>query len=163
MIRAGSRLSASGSREEGFTMVEMAVVCSMVAILSVMAIPVARYALRRQNEVELRYQLRLIRNSLDKFKQYCDAGLLPQPGVDSECYPKDLESLVEGVDLIGQVNKKMKFLRRIPTDPMTKDVVWGLRSFQDAPDSSSWGGQNVYDVYSLSDRRAIDGTSYKDW
>jgi general secretion pathway protein G len=150
-------------RERGFTMVEMAIVAAMVSILSLMAIPVARYTLRRQSEVELRYQLRLMRNALDKFKQYCDAGLLPQPGVDSECYPPDLESLVEGVDLIGQVNRKMKFLRRIPMDPMTKKFEWGLRSFQDAPDSFSWGGQNVYDVYSLSDRRAIDGTTYKDW
>ncbi len=144
-------------------MVEMAIVAAMVSILSAMAIPVARYTLKRQNEVELRYQLRLMRNSLDKFKQYCDAGLLPQPAVDSECYPKDLESLVEGVDLIGQVNRKMKFLRRIPMDPMTKKVEWGLRSFQDDPGSSSWGGQNVYDVYSLANRRAIDGTNYKDW
>ena len=149
--------------ERGFTMVEMAIVAAMVTILSAMAIPVARYTLRRQNEVELKYELRLMRNAVDKFKQYCDAGLLPQPGVDSECYPPDLESLVEGVDLIGQVNRKMKFLRRIPMDPMTKEVEWGLRSFQDDPGSFSWGGQNVYDLYSLSDRRAIDGTNYKDW
>lgn len=159
----GSPPRARRCREAGFTMVEMAIVAAMVTILSVMAIPVARYALKRQNEVELRYQLRLIRNSIDRFKQYCDAGLLPQPGVDSECYPPDLETLVEGVDLIGQVNKKMKFLRRIPMDPMTKKPEWGLRSFQDEPNTSSWGGQNVYDVYSLSDRRGIDGTSYKDW
>ena len=144
-------------------MVEMAIVAAMITILSLMAIPVSRYALRRQNEAELRYQLRLIRNSLDKYKQYCDAGLLPQPGVESECYPPELESLVEGVDLIGQVNRKMKFLRRIPMDPMTKKFEWGLRSFQDEPDSLSWGGQNVYDVYSLSERRAMDGTYYKDW
>lgn len=150
-------------REAGFTMVEMAVVAAMITILAAMAIPVARYTQKRQNELELRYQLRLMRNALDKFKQYCDAGLLPQPGVETECYPKDLETLVEGVDLIGQVDKKMKFIRRIPIDPMTRKPEWGLRSFQDAPDSSSWGGQNVYDVYSLSGGRGIDGTYYKDW
>ena len=163
MIRTGERGFITRRGERGFTMVEMAVVAAMVAILSVMAIPVARYTLKRQNEVELRYQLRVLRNALDRFKQYCDAGLLPQPGVDSECYPKDLETLVEGVDLIGQVNKKMKFLRRVPMDPMTQKVEWGLRSYQDEPDSTSWGGENVYDVYSLSERRAIDGTRYKDW
>jgi general secretion pathway protein G len=144
-------------------MVEMAVVAAMITILSAMAIPVARYALKRQNELELRYQLRLMRNAIDKYKQYSDAGLIPLASVDSEGYPKDLETLVEGVDLIGQVNKKMKFLRKIPIDPMTEKPEWGLRSFQDQPDSFSWGGQNVYDVYSLSSGRGIDKTYYKDW
>ena len=144
-------------------MVEMAVVAAMISILAAMAIPVARYTQKRQNELELRYQLRLIRNALDKFKQYCDAGLIPQPGVETECYPKELEALVEGVDLVGQVNKKMKFLRRIPIDPMTRKPEWGLRSFQDEPDSMTWGGQNVYDVYSLSSGRGMDRTYYKDW
>ena len=157
MIRSGPR------RESGFTMVEMAIVAAMITILAAMAIPVARYTVKRQDELELRHQLRLTRNAIDKFKQYCDAGLLPQPGLDSECYPPELETLVEGVDLIGQVNKKMKFLRRIPIDPMTKKAEWGLRSFQDETDSFTWGGQNVYDVFSLSERRAIDGTYYKDW
>jgi general secretion pathway protein G len=149
--------------ERGFTMVEMAIVAAMITILAAMAIPVARYTVKRQNELELRYQLRLMRNAIDKFKQYSDAGLIPLAGVDSEGYPKDLETLVEGVDLIGQVNKKMKFLRRIPIDPMTQKPEWGLRSFQDEKDSFSWGGQNVYDVYSLSEGRGIDGTNYKDW
>jgi general secretion pathway protein G len=144
-------------------MVEMAVVAAMVTILAAMAIPVARYTVKRQDEIELRHQLRVMRNAIDKFKQYCDAGLIPQPGVETECYPPELETLVEGVDLVGQVNKKMKFLRRIPIDPMTKKMEWGLRSFQDEPDSFSWGGQNVYDVFTLSERRAIDRTYYKDW
>jgi general secretion pathway protein G len=150
-------------REAGFTMVEMAVVAAMITILAAMAIPVARYTLKRQNELELRYQLRLMRNALDKYKQYSDAGMIPLAGVDSEGYPPDLETLVEGVDLVGQVNKKMKFLRRVPVDPITKTPEWGLRSFQDEKDSFAWGGQNVYDVYSLSTGRAIDGTAYKDW
>jgi len=150
-------------RERGFTMVEMAVVAAMITILTAMAIPVARYALKRQDELELRYQLRLMRNAIDKYKQYADAGLIPLAGVDTEGYPKDLETLVNGVDLIGQVNKKMKFLRKIPIDPMTKNAEWGLRSFQDEPDSFAWGGQNIYDIYTLSTGRAIDGTYYKDW
>ena len=144
-------------------MVEMAVVAAMITILAVMAIPVARYTVKRQNELELRYELRLMRNAIDKYKQYSDAGLIALAGVDSEGYPKDLETLVEGVDLIGQVNKRMKFLRRVPIDPITKKAEWGLRSFQDEKDSFSWGGQNVYDVYSIADGRGIDGTYYKDW
>ena len=143
----------------GLSRVEMALVAAM-ARSSVMAITVAVTAPAAER-VELRYKLS--RCQIHRQVQaYCDDGPA-QPGVDSECYPPDLESLVEGVDLIGQVNKKMKFLRRIPMDPIRKKAEWGLRSFQDDPTSSSWGGQNVYDVYSLSDRRAIDKTSYKDW
>jgi general secretion pathway protein G len=156
-----NRLSRRGDR--GFTMVEMAVVAAMITILTAMAIPVARYALKRQDELELRYQLRLMRNAIDKYKQYSDAGLIPLKGVATEGYPEDLETLVKGVDLVGQLNKKMKFIRKIPVDPMTRKPEWGLRSFQDEPDSFSWGGQNVYDVYSLSDGRGIDKTYYKDW
>ncbi|MGH9368431.1 MAG: type II secretion system protein [Thermoanaerobaculia bacterium] len=162
MARCDSRLPSSVSRSSGFTMVELAVVCSMIAILSAMAIPVAKYSLKRQNEMELRYQLRLMRDSIDKYKLYADSGLI-QVQLGTEGYPPDLVTLVEGVDLIGQVNKKMKFLRRIALDPMTKTAEWGLRSYQDEPDSVAWGGQNVYDVYSLSPARATDGTYYKDW
>jgi general secretion pathway protein G len=144
-------------------MVEMAVVAAMITILTAMAIPVAKYTLKRQDEIELRYQLRLMRNAIDKYKQYSDAGLIPLAGVATEGYPPDLDTLVKGVDLVGQLNKKMKFLRKIPVDPMTRKAEWGLRSFQDEPDSFSWGGQNVYDVFSLSDGRAIDKTYYKDW
>ena len=144
-------------------MVEMAVVAAMITILTAMAIPVAKYTLKRQDEIELRYQLRLMRNAIDKYKQYSDAGLIPLAGLATEGYPTDLETLVKGVDLVGQLNKKMKFLRKIPVDPMTKKAEWGLRSFQDEPDSFAWGGQNVYDVFSLSDGRAIDKTYYKDW
>jgi general secretion pathway protein G len=143
-------------------MVELAMVCAMILILTGMIVPVARYTERRQKELELHYDLRLLRTAIDKYKQYSDAGLIP-PEVDTEGYPKDLQTLVEGVNLIGQVTKKAKFLRRIPVDPMTGKAEWGLRSFQDEPDSTSWGGQDVYDVYSLSSGKAIDGTYYRDW
>jgi general secretion pathway protein G len=152
----------SRSRSRGFTVVELAVVCSMIAILSAMAIPIVKYSMKRQNEMELRYELRLMRDAIDNYKKFADTGQIQVP-LGSEGYPPELQTLVEGVDLIGQINKKQKFLRRIPMDPMTKKAEWGMRSYQDEPDSTSWGGQNVYDVYSLSDGRATDGTSYKDW
>ena len=143
-------------------MVELAVVATCVAILAAMAVPVARYTVKRQDELELRFQLRTMRDAIDKYKQYSDAGLIPLQ-LGSEGYPPDLQTLVDGVKLVGQVDKKQKFLRRIPVDPMTKKAEWGKRSYQDAPDTFAWGGQNVYDVFSLSEGRAIDGTSYKDW
>jgi general secretion pathway protein G len=158
----GSRLTAHGSRQRGFTIVELAVVCAMIAILTAMVVPVAKYTLKRQDEIELHYQLRLMRDAIDKYKQFSDLGLIPMQ-LGSEGYPKDLTTLVEGVTLVGQLDKKQKFLRRVPIDPMTKKAEWGMRSFQDDPDTIAWGGQNVYDVFSLSDGRAIDGTRYKNW
>jgi general secretion pathway protein G len=149
-------------RQQGFTVVELSVVCAMIAILTAMAIPVAKYSIKRQNEMELKYDLRLLRDALDKYKQYSDTGQI-QVQIGSEGYPPDLKTLVDGVALVGQLNKKQKFLRRIPIDPVTKKAEWGQRSYQDEPDSTSWGGQNVYDVFSLSDGRATDGTYYKDW
>ena len=129
---------------------------------TVMVVPVAKYTLKRQDEIELRYQLRLMRDAVDKYKQYSDLGLIPMQ-LGSEGYPPELKTLVEGVTLVGQLDKKQKFLRKVPIDPMTKKAEWGMRSFQDDPDTIAWGGQNVYDVFSLSDGRAIDGTHYKDW
>ena len=161
-MRTVSRFPFPVSRQRGFTMVELAVVAAVVSILAAMAVPVARYTVKRQDELELRFELRMMRDAIDKYKQYSDSGLIPLK-LGSEGYPPDLQTLVDGVQLVGQLDKKQKFLRRIPTDPMTKKAEWGLRSFQDEPDSVSWGGQNVYDVYSLSDGRAIDGTKYKDW
>jgi general secretion pathway protein G len=146
----------------GFTMVELAVVAAMIAILAAMVIPVARYSLRRQKEIELRHQLRTMREAIDKYKQLSDAGLIPIT-LGGEGYPPDLETLVKGVNLVGKVDKKQKFLRRIPIDPITGKEEWGLRSYQDEADSFAWGGQNVYDVYTLSEGKALDGTLYKDW
>ena len=143
-------------------MVELAIVAAMISILTAMAIPVVRYTVKRQDELELKFALRSMRDAIDKYKQYSDSGLIP-PQLGTEGYPPDLQTLVDGVSLVGQLNKKQKFLRRIPIDPMTKKAEWGMRSFQDEPDSASWGSQNVYDIYTLSPLRAIDGTYYKDW
>jgi general secretion pathway protein G len=146
----------------GFTMVEIAIVATMIAILAAMAVPVARYSLRRQKELELHYQLRVMREAIDQYKKLSDTGLIPLK-IGGEGYPPDLDELVKGVTLVGQTDKKQRFLRRVPIDPMTDKAEWGLRSSQDESDSFSWGGQNVYDVYSLSESRALDGTYYKDW
>jgi general secretion pathway protein G len=143
-------------------MVELTIVCALIMILTAMVIPVSRYAGKRQKELELRYDLRLMRNAVDKYKQYSDAGLI-QIDLGTEGYPKTLDILVEGVDQIGQIHKKLKFLRRVPVDPMTGKAEWGLRSLQDEATSAEWGGQDVYDVYSLSRDRAIDKSLYKDW
>ena len=149
-------------RQAGFTMVELAVVAAMIAILAAMAVPVARYSLRRQRELELRHQLRTMREAIDKYKQLSDAGLIPIE-IGGEGYPPDLDKMVEGVNLVGQTQKKQRFLRRIPIDPMTGKAEWGKRAYQDEPDTFSWGGQNVYDVRSTSEAKALDGTYYKDW
>ncbi len=162
MAPSAFRLPPSASGQAGFTIVELAVVAAMIAILTAMVVPVARDTVKRQDEIELRYDLRLMRDAIDKYKQYSDLGLIPVQ-IGTEGYPPDLKTLVEGVTLVGQLDKKQKFLRRIPIDPMTKKDEWGMRSYQDEPDSIAWGGSNVYDVFSLSDGRAIDGTYYKDW
>ncbi len=147
--------------EWGFTLAELVMVAALIAILSSMALPVAKFTVKRSKEAELRLALRQMRTAIDEHKRMSDQGLIPIK-IGSEGYPEDLEVLVEGVEVVGQPVKQ-KFLRRIPMDPMTQDWEWGLRSYQDEPDSTSWGRQNVYDVYSLSDGTAIDGTKYEDW
>ena len=149
------------SRSRGFTVVELAVVATMVAILAAMAVPVARYTLKRQRELELKQALRQMRDAIDKYKQYADVGMI-QAQLGSEGFPPDLDTLVTGIQQVGQL-RKLKFLRQIPVDPMTGKAEWSLRSYQDEPDSMAWGGQNVWDVHSLSPLRAIDGSYYKDW
>jgi general secretion pathway protein G len=148
-------------RESGFTLAELVMVAALIALLSSMVLPVAKFTVKRRKEAELRLALRLMRNAIDEHKRLSDQGMIPVT-LGGEGYPEELEILVEGVDLVGQETKR-RFLRRIPRDPMTGEQEWGLRSYQDEPDSTSWGRQNVYDVYSLSDGTAIDGTKYKDW
>lgn len=147
--------------ERGFTLAELVMVAALLGVLSTMALPVAKFTVKRRKEADLRLSLRLMRNAVDEHKRLSDQGLIPLT-LGGEGYPETLEVLVEGVDLVGQDTKR-RFLRRIPMDPMTKEVEWGLKSYQDDVDSTSWGGENVYDVFSLSDGTAIDGTKYKDW
>lgn len=148
--------------QRGCSMAELVMVCALLVILAGIAMPVAKFTYQRNLEADLRSDLRSMRNAIDEFKRFSDAGLLPIE-LGSDGYPPDLETLVEGVDLVGQVDKKAKFLRRIPVDPFTKEAEWGLRSYQDSAEDSSWGGQNVFDVYSLSQRRGLNGIPYAEW
>lgn len=147
--------------ERGFTLAELVMVAALLALLSTMVLPVAKFNVKRHKETDLRLALRQMRTAIDEYKRLSDQGLIPIK-MGGEGYPEDLEELVDGVALVGQETKR-KFLRRIPVDPMTGKAEWGLRSYQDEPDTTSWGGQNVYDVYSLSEGVALDGTEYKDW
>jgi general secretion pathway protein G len=149
--------------QSGLTLVELIVAFTIMSLLTAMAVPVARYKVRREREKELRYALREVRTAIDRYKDYSDQGLLGPPKVDAEGYPESLEVLVEGVKLSGTVDKKVRFLRRIPKDPLTGSYEWGIRSMQDEPDSKSWGGQNVFDIYTKSTEKAADGTPYSDW
>jgi general secretion pathway protein G len=128
-----------------------------------MAVPLARYKVRRDRERELRYSLREIREAIDKYKDASDMNLLGPQEIGTEGYPDTLEVLVEGVKAAGSVDQKYKFLRRIPQDPMTNSTDWGLRCVSDDPDSSAWCGQNVFDVYTKTSDRAPDGTAYSEW
>jgi general secretion pathway protein G len=143
----------------GFTLVELIVATAILVILTGLAVPLARVAIKREKERELRTDLWALRDAIDRYKDVADRGAF-QIKVGSEGYPPDLETLVKGVDVGG---KKMRFLRRIPTDPMTNSTEWGLRSMQDDPASDSWGGQNVFDVFTKAQGTGLDGTEYKDW
>jgi general secretion pathway protein G len=145
--------------ERGLTLVELIVTVAILAILAAGAAPIARYKVKRDKERELRYDLWTMRDAIDHYKDAADKGAF-QTKVDSQNYPPDLETLVEGVDVQG---KKVKFLRRIPIDPMTGKQEWGMRSMQDDPTSDSYGGQSVFDIYSKSQGTALDGTKYSDW
>jgi general secretion pathway protein G len=149
--------------QRGLTLVELIVAFTIMMLLAAMAVPLARAKVRRERERELRWALREVRTAIDKYKDVCDAQMLGPTKVGTECYPEKLEMLVEGVKLAGQVDKKMRFLRRVPKDPMTNAYEWGLRSVQDEPGSTSWGGQNVFDVYTKSPEKAADGTPYAQW
>ncbi len=149
--------------QRGLTLIELVVAFTILLILSSMAVPLARTKVRAERERDLHRALIEMRNAIDKYKDASDQGLLGPPKIDGYGYPESLDVLVEGVKLAGQVDKKMRFLRRIPKDPLTKSTDWGKRSMQDDPDSSSWGGQNVFDVYTKSTDKAADGTPYSEW
>lgn len=146
----------------GYTMVELVLVSALLVLLATVALPVSKYTVRRAKEIELRQSLREMRNAIDEYKRFSDAGLIAvELGTDG--YPRELETLVEGVDVVGQIDKQVKLLRRIPKDPMTGETEWGLRSYQDEVDATSWGGENVFDVYSLSEGIGLDGVPYREW
>ena len=151
------RTSARGPL--GFTLIELIVATAILVILTGLAVPLARVAIKREKERELRNDLWELRDAIDRYKDAADRGAF-QIKVGTEGYPPDLETLVKGVDVGG---KKVRFLRRVPEDPMTNSTEWGMRSMQDDPDSDSWGGQNVFDVFTKAQGTGLDGTEYKTW
>lgn len=159
MFKLRTQLKASDGGELGLTLVELIVTVAILAILASAAVPVARFEVKRQKERVLRYDLWQMRAAIDAYKDAADRHAF-MTKLDSYNYPPDLQTLVDGVDVQG---KKVKFLRRIPVDPMTGSDEWGERSMQDDPKSDSWGGQNVFDVFSKSEGTALDGTKYSDW
>jgi len=169
MTGFGIRDSAFGKlakRAAGYTFIELLIVSTMLLVLASAIMPLTRVTMQRTREAELRRALREMRTAIDKFKDAADLGNISALDikVGSENYPPDLETLVEGVTAANDATgRKLKFLRRVPTDPMTKGTDWGLRSYQDDPKSTKWGGQDVFDVHTTSEGTALDGTKYKDW
>ncbi len=149
--------------QRGLTLVELIVAFTIMTLLTTMALPMARFRIRRERERDLRYALREIRTAIDKFKDASDFKQIPPGKLDADGYPESLDQMVEGVRQQGTTEKKIRFLRRIPKDPMTNSKEWGLRSSRDDPNSTSWGGQNVFDVYTKSTDKASDGTPYSEW
>lgn len=155
---------AAGGRaaQSGMTLLELVIACAILVILATVAVPLERVTVIRHRESALRYDLREMRDAIDRYKDDADRNLiLVKAG--TEDYPPDLETLVNGVQLRGALERRVRYLRAIPVDPMTGDKNWGLRSAQDDPDSTSWGGQDVFDVYSRSTGTALDETKYSDW
>src|SRR5713101_1680827 len=153
----GARLKRH--RASGFTLIELIVATAIIVILTSMVLPLARLSIQREREHELRYDLWMMRDAVDRYKDAADRGAF-QIKVGTEGYPPDLDTLVTGVDVGG---KKVRFLRKIPVDPMTVKAEWGMRSMQDDPTSDSWGGQSVFDVFTKSEGTALDGTKHKEW
>jgi len=156
-------------KRSGFTLLELIIVISILSVLTAAAVPMVRNSVKRQRESELRVALRTIRQGIDRFKKYNDDSngtAIPIELKTASGYPKELKLLVEGfipANTVGLAGNKVKFLRRLPVDPMTGEADWGMRSYKDAPDSTSWGEEDVYDVYSKSDGTALNGTKYRDW
>ena len=150
------------NNSSGTTLIEMMATLAIISVLAVGILPLSQVVYKRTKEVELRSNLRIIRTAIDEYKQLADDGVIPVDA-DSTGYPATLESLVLGVDLRTADKTRRKFLRRIPRDPFTEDGEWGMRSYADPPDSTSWGGQDLYDVYTKSDKQALDGTYYNKW
>ena len=156
-------MAGGRKNQRGLTLVELIVAFTILLILTTMSVPMARYKVRRDRERDLRYALREMRTAIDKYKDMSDSGQLPPAKIGTEGYPESLEILVEGVKKAGQVDQKVKFLRRIPKDPFTNSTDWGKRSMQDDPKTLGGGGQNVFDVFTKTTERARDGSSYSDW
>ncbi len=150
------------SAQTGMTLLELIIACSILLILASAALPIAKFTVIRAKESELHRDLREMRDAIDRYKDAADRNQI-RVELGSEGYPPDLETLVKGVQLGASNDKKIRFLRKIPTDPMTGQKEWGLRAVQDDPDSTSWGGKNVFDVYSKSTGTGQDGTKYSDW
>lgn len=167
-----SSREGSQERRKGFTLLEMVVTVSILALLTTVALPVIETSVKREKEIELRQNLRIIREAIDAHKKLSDQQQI-KVDPDSYGYPPDLETLVEGVEIEQEVTEEsgkktvkkvlVRFLRKIPRDPMTNSYDWGLRSYQDEPDSDTWGEENVYDIYTKSQATALDGTKYRDW
>jgi general secretion pathway protein G len=156
----------SGRSDSGYTFIELLVVSAIVLILASAIMPLAKVTAARTREAELHRVLREMRTAIDKYKDAADTGVIGalEIKVGSEGYPPDLETLVEGVAVANDATgRKLKFLRRIPVDPMTRGMEWGLRSYQDKPDTTRWGGQNVFDVYTTFNGKGLDGTNFRDW
>jgi len=149
--------------QRGLTLIELIVAFTIMSLLAAMAVPLARSRVRRERERNLRIALREIRTAIDKYKDDADWKRIPANKLDSDGYPESLEQMAEGVKLNNSPDKKIRYLRRIPKDPMTNSADWGLRSTRDDPTSTSWGGQNVFDVYTKSTEKAPDGTPYSEW
>jgi len=150
--------------QKGLSLVELIVAVTILAILSLLAMPLASLKIRTERQRDLRYALSQLRTAIDKYKDNCDQGFFGPPKIGSNCYPETLDVLVEGMKLAQDPNgTKLKFLRRIPRDPFTNKFEWGMRSTEDEPTAKSWGGQSVFEVYTKSEAKAPDGTPYSDW
>ena len=158
-----------GCIQSGFTLLEVIIVVTILSILTAASIPLIRNTVKREREIELRIALRQMRQAIDAYKRYHDqtnGGAIPIEWKTQTGYPKELEILAEGftpANVVGTSGNKIKFLRRLPIDPMTGKAEWGMKSYKDEADSTSWGGEDVFDVYSTSDGTALNGTKYKDW